>query len=136
MRQNTPHPKELKAKAHKLFSKDKRDEEMSALSEEVSVTVLLLKQSCSTDGAALCLGFEATRNINLVAQHKLTQHFPSQQSQRNDVATTSTSPDAAPVVSLQQLTKTLATVVHTENQNSVTSPNFDVSSNVISRHGN
>lgn len=36
VRQNTPHPKELKAKAHKLFSKDKRDEEMSALSEEVS----------------------------------------------------------------------------------------------------
>lgn len=35
VRQNTPHPKDLKAKAHKLFSKDKKDD-MYALSEEVS----------------------------------------------------------------------------------------------------
>lgn len=27
VRQNTPHPKELKAKAHKLFSKDKKEED-------------------------------------------------------------------------------------------------------------
>lgn len=39
VRQNTPHPKELKAKAHKLFSKDKKDEETNLfpLAEEVSV---------------------------------------------------------------------------------------------------
>lgn len=40
VRQNTPHPKELKAKAHKLFSKDKgaQDETtvLGPLSEEVS----------------------------------------------------------------------------------------------------
>jgi hypothetical protein len=39
VRQNTPHPKELKLKAHKLFSKDKRDEDsnLQPLSEEVSL---------------------------------------------------------------------------------------------------
>lgn len=31
VRQNTPHPKELKAKAHKLFSKDKKGEDDSNL---------------------------------------------------------------------------------------------------------
>lgn len=40
MRQNTPHPKELKAKAHKLFSKEKSKVEdavnLDTLSEEVS----------------------------------------------------------------------------------------------------
>lgn len=34
VRQNTPHPKELKAKAHKLFSKDKKDDD--TIREEVS----------------------------------------------------------------------------------------------------
>lgn len=39
VRQNTPHPKELKLKAHKLFSKDKKGEDdsnLNPLSEEVS----------------------------------------------------------------------------------------------------
>lgn len=38
MRQNTPHPKELKLKAHKLFSKDKKDDDsqLNRLPEEVS----------------------------------------------------------------------------------------------------
>lgn len=40
VRQNTPHPKELKAKAHKLFAKEKSKVDESAnldtLSEEVS----------------------------------------------------------------------------------------------------
>lgn len=40
VRQNTPHPKELKAKAHKLFSKDKGRYDdsgnLDTLSEEVS----------------------------------------------------------------------------------------------------
>ena len=36
VRQNTPHPKELKAKAQKLFSKDKKDDNLDTLSEEVS----------------------------------------------------------------------------------------------------
>jgi hypothetical protein len=36
VRQNTPHPKELKLKAHKLFSKDKKDDDLQPLSEEVS----------------------------------------------------------------------------------------------------
>lgn len=40
VRQNTPHPKELKLKAHKLFAKDKgtKDESsnLDTLSEEVS----------------------------------------------------------------------------------------------------
>lgn len=35
VRQNTPHPKELKMKAHKLFSK-KQDGTVDTLSEEVS----------------------------------------------------------------------------------------------------
>ena len=35
VRQNTPHPKELKAKAQKLFSKDKKDDNLDTLSEEV-----------------------------------------------------------------------------------------------------
>lgn len=40
VRQNTPHPKELKLKAHKLFSKDKTKTDegnLDTLSEEVSV---------------------------------------------------------------------------------------------------
>lgn len=41
VRQNTPHPKELKLKAHKLFSKDSKKQEDTAnldtLSEEVSL---------------------------------------------------------------------------------------------------
>jgi len=39
VRQNTPHPKELKLKAHKLFSKDKKDDDsqLNRLPEEVSL---------------------------------------------------------------------------------------------------
>lgn len=39
MRQNTPHPKELKMKAHKLFGKDKKQDDqtgLDTLSEEVN----------------------------------------------------------------------------------------------------
>lgn len=38
VRQNTPHPKDLKAKAHKLFAKEKAREEgnLDPLSEEVN----------------------------------------------------------------------------------------------------
>jgi hypothetical protein len=44
VRQNTPHPKELKLKAHKLFSKDKKsddDSNLLPLSEEVCVIFFL-----------------------------------------------------------------------------------------------
>lgn len=40
IRQNTPHPKELKAKAHKLFAKEKSKHEehnLDTVSEEVSL---------------------------------------------------------------------------------------------------
>lgn len=48
VRQNTPHPKELKLKAHKLFSKDKKDEEPSLLplSEEVSDMLFTVYKTC------------------------------------------------------------------------------------------
>lgn len=35
VRQNTPHPKELKAKAHKLFSKGKNDSRSASTEEQV-----------------------------------------------------------------------------------------------------
>lgn len=35
VRQNTPHPKELKAKAHKLFSKGKNDNRSTSTDEQV-----------------------------------------------------------------------------------------------------
>lgn len=42
VRQNTPHPKELKAKAHKLFAKEKNKVDdganLDTLSEEVSIS--------------------------------------------------------------------------------------------------
>jgi protein scribble len=45
VRQNTPHPKELKAKAHKLFSKDKKDDDgMTPLTEEVSEMALVVSR--------------------------------------------------------------------------------------------
>lgn len=56
VRQNTPHPKELKAKAHKLFSKDKRDDDsnLHPLSEEVNKkNSFLLKMSHATLGMIL-----------------------------------------------------------------------------------
>jgi carboxylesterase type B len=34
VRQNTPHPKDLKAKAHKLFSKDKKEDDTMVLTNE------------------------------------------------------------------------------------------------------
>lgn len=37
VRQNTPHPKELKAKAHKLFSKGKNDSRSGSTDEQVPV---------------------------------------------------------------------------------------------------
>lgn len=40
VRQNTPHPKELKAKAHKLFGKDKKDDEILTTMVEVSCRFL------------------------------------------------------------------------------------------------
>lgn len=48
VRQNTPHPKELKAKAHKLFSKDKKGEDDSnlhPLSEEVSFYLFIIESN-------------------------------------------------------------------------------------------
>lgn len=41
VRQNTPHPKELKLKAHKLFAKEKskQDDNLDNISEEVSIVV-------------------------------------------------------------------------------------------------
>ncbi|CRK92451.1 CLUMA_CG006014, isoform A [Clunio marinus] len=46
VRQNTPHPKELKAKAHKLFSKDKKEDEnnLNPLSEESQRTEISIEQ--------------------------------------------------------------------------------------------
>lgn len=49
VRQNTPHPKELKAKAHKLFAKEKSklDEtgNLDTLSEEVRIVKLISSDS-------------------------------------------------------------------------------------------
>ena len=40
VRQNTPHPKELKAKAQKLFSKGKNDSRSISADEQVSCIIL------------------------------------------------------------------------------------------------
>lgn len=42
VRQNTPHPKELKAKAHKLFGKTKSNESRDNTSEETVSNVKLI----------------------------------------------------------------------------------------------
>lgn len=106
MRQNTPHPKELKAKAHKLFGKDKKDDESNILfplAEEVrwrsSVSVL----SCATQ-------------------------FSSFQSQRTDISAHNAS-NATPVEAIPHHFEA-TTVVRTEIHNHVVSPN-DVSWNII-----
>lgn len=46
VRQNTPHPKDLKAKAHKLFAKEKAREDgnLDPLSEEVKKTFLIIRK--------------------------------------------------------------------------------------------
>lgn len=40
VRQNTPHPKELKAKAHKLFSKGKNDSRSASTDEQVIINFI------------------------------------------------------------------------------------------------
>lgn len=44
VRQNTPHPKELKAKAHKLFGKTKSNESRDNTSEETVSNVKLIRK--------------------------------------------------------------------------------------------
>lgn len=101
VRQNTPHPKELKAKAHKLFSKDKKDEETNLfpLSEEVIL-------------------FPAVRLRWMLRNIWIT--FSIQQSQRTDNTTIETTSEIA------THHHATATVAHIETQNDVASPN-DVS---------
>lgn len=67
VRQNTPHPKELKAKAHKLFSKDKKDDDtLFALSEEV-------RKLTRTKDVAECVLTNASSTVaahrNVAQQH-------------------------------------------------------------------
>lgn len=45
VRQNTPHPKELKAKAHKLFGKTKSNESRDNTSEETVSNVKLIRKN-------------------------------------------------------------------------------------------
>ena len=82
VRQNTPHPKELKAKAHKLFSKDKKEEELHlvALAEEVRI-----EDGVDCVFAKLCRLTAATRR-HLSQQHIRTacgKRFASSQRERN-----------------------------------------------------
>ena len=66
VRQNTPHPKELKAKAHKLFAKERssRNEEgvnLDTLTEEVRFLVLIYK--VSLDREHFQFSFQRKKNV-------------------------------------------------------------------------
>jgi hypothetical protein len=117
VRQNTPHPKELKLKAHKLFSKDKKgeDENLHPLSEEVSICRVVW----SHKEMALRLSFDFYNNGFCNFFHS----FSSFQSQRTDFSE-STRENSREFNAYQEVS---TTITHTENQHIITSPNSDVS---------